>query len=244
MTSALAESGSATHVRSRTSNDGLLVTEPMTPELSRLLQARSEAVRDDAWTEFIRVHHRLLLHVARSATKDVDTAMDAYTFILDRLRADDFRRLHAFAADGRSTFTTWLVVVAKRLCIDFVRSRYGRTDRPVSADANDPDAMRRRLADLAGAELDLAALCDPSERTPETLLDAALVRQALHDAITELEPRERLLLALRFEDDLTAERIAITLQMSSAFHVYRQLNRIFGKLRRRLHYLKEGNPAA
>lgn len=216
----------------------------MSAELSRLREARTEAARDEAWTEFIRVHHRLLLHVARSGARDEDAAMDAYAFILDGLREEDFRRLRAYAADGRSTFVTWLVVVAKRLCIDFGRHRYGRADRRAETASTDQEQLRRRLIDLAGAELDLAAIPDPSESTPETLFDDAALRQALHDAITELEPRERLLLALRFEDELTAERIATTLQMPSSFHVYRQLNRILGKLRRRLRYLKEGNPAA
>jgi RNA polymerase sigma factor (sigma-70 family) len=229
----------------QTSADGSLLTEPMTGELSRLLDARTEAACAEAWTEFIGVHHRLLLHVARSSARDDDAAMDAYAFILDRLREDDFRRIRAFAADGRSTFVTWLVVVAKRLCVDFARGRYGRVDRRTNVvDADDREQMRRRLIDLAGAELDLSAIPDPSESTPETIFDNAAVRQALYDAMRELEPRERLLLALRFEDDLTAERIAATLDMPSAFTVYRQLNRIFDKLRRRLSDLREGNPAA
>jgi len=215
----------------------------MTPELSRLLDARSEAARDEGWTEFLRVHHRLLLHVARSRARDHDIAMDAYAFILDHLRQDDFRRLRAFVSDGRSAFTTWLVVVAKRLCIDFERERYGRTARNAGATSGEQEAQRRRLIDLTSAELDLASIPDPSERTPETIFDEATVRQALHDAIAELEPRDRLILALRFEDGLTAERIASTLDMASPFHVYRQLNRILAVLRRRLRFLGEGNPA-
>jgi RNA polymerase sigma factor (sigma-70 family) len=215
----------------------------MTPELSRLLDARTEAARDEAWTEFIRVHHRLLLHVVRSGAHDHDAAMDAYAYILDQLRADDFRRLRAFAADGRSTFTTWFVVVSRRLGVDFARHRFGRADRR-SDSSNDDVLARRRLIDLASAEVDLATIADPSERTPETVFEETAMRQALHEAITELEPPDRLLLALRFEDELTAERIASALGMATTFHVYRQLNRIFSKLRRRLRYLKEGNPAA
>ena len=218
----------------------------MSAELSRLLDARTEAARDEAWTEFIRVHHRLLLHVARSGRRayDADAAMDAYAFILDRLREDGFRRLRAFSADGRSTFVTWLVVVAKRLCIDFARARYGRTDRRDDAASTDQEMMRRRLIDLASTELDLGSIADPSERTPETIFEEEALFQALRDAINELTPRERLLLVLRFEDGLTAERIASTLDMPSAFHVYRELNRIFGKLRGRLRHHKEGNPTA
>ena len=218
----------------------------MTAELSRLLDAHTETASDEAWTEFIRVHHRLLLHVVHSGSgaRDPDAAMDAYAFILDSLRADGFRRLRAFTADGRSTFVTWLVVVAKRLCIDFARVRYGRADRRDTADAGDQALMRQRLIDLAGTELDLGSIPDPSESNPETIFNEAEVRRALRQAIAELEPRERLLLALRFEDELTAERIASTLRMPSAFHVYRQLNRIFAKLRQRLRHLREGNPAA
>jgi len=215
----------------------------MTPELSRLLDARSEAARDQGWAEFLRIHNRLLLHVARSRTRDHDIAMDAYAFILDHLRQDDFRRLRAFVADGRSAFTTWLVVVAKRLCIDFERERYGRTSRKANGTSAELEAQRRRLVDLTSAELDLASIPDPSERTPETVFDATTMRQALLDAIAELEPRDRLLLALRFEDELTAERIATTLGMASPFHVYRQLNRILATLRQRLRFLRESNPA-
>lgn len=241
---ALARYDFTPHVRSPSSYDGPLVAEPMTAELSRLLDAHTEAASDEAWTEFIRVHHRLLIHVARSAApRDDDAAMDAYAFILEHLRANNFRRLRAFAADGRSTFVTWLVVVAKRLCVDFARSRYGRSNRNGDGASANQEQLRRRLIDLAGAELDLDTIPDPSESTPETIFDDSAVRQALRDAIVQLEPRERLLLALRFEDELTAERIASTLAMASAFHVYRQLNRILGKLRERLRYLKEENPA-
>jgi RNA polymerase sigma factor (sigma-70 family) len=216
----------------------------MTAELARLLEAHTEAARSEAWADFIQVHHRLLVHVARSTDtrRDEDAAMDAYTFILDRLRENDFRRLRAFVADGRSTFVTWLVVVAKRLCIDFARSRYGRSERDVDSSSGQ-EQMRRRLVRLASVELDLDTIADPSESTPETLFDEASLRQALHEAILELEPRERLLLALRFEDELTAERIARALGMESPFHVYRQLNRVIGKLRRRMRNLNEGNPA-
>ena len=215
----------------------------MTPELSRLLDARSEAARDEGWAEFVQVHHRLLLHVARSRARDHDMAMDAYAFILDRLRQDDCRRLRAFVADGRSAFTTWLVVVAKRLCVDFERQRYGRIERTPEATSTELDAQRRRLVDLTSAELDLGSIPDPSEKTPETIFDETTIRQALRDAIAELEPRDRLLLALRFEDGLTAERIATTLGLASPFHVYRQLNRILATLRRRLRFLRESNPA-
>ena len=80
---------------------------------------------------------------------------DGYAYLLDRLQADDFARLRAYAADGRARFSTWLVVVAQRLCIDFHRSRYGRI-----REAQDPGerAARRQLHDLVGDVIDIEAL--------------------------------------------------------------------------------------
>jgi len=95
-------------------------------ELSTLLDAANPAAREAAWTRFVETHNRLLLHVARSVDRDHDAAMDAYAHVLEQFRGDDFRRLRAYASDGRSKFTTWLVVVTRRVCLDHVRQRYGR----------------------------------------------------------------------------------------------------------------------
>jgi RNA polymerase sigma factor (sigma-70 family) len=232
------------HVGLGSSADGRLVPDVLPIELTQLLAASTEESRDAAWAHFIDAHHKLLLHVARTTARDHDAAMDAYVFILDRLRENDFRRLRTYAAVRRSTITTWLVVVAKRLCVDFARARYGRLDRGKASALPEHKVERRRLIDLAGEEIDISLVADPSERTPETEYDAAALRESLRQAIAALEPQDRLVLALRFEDGLTAEQIAATLEMPSAFHVYRRLNRIVAALRRRMREMDEGNPAA
>ena len=58
--------------------------------------------------------------------------------------------------------------------------------------------------------------------------------ECLRDAVTRLTPREKLLLALRFEDDLSASRIADLIDLPSPFHVYRKLNSILVSLRKQL----------
>lgn len=201
-------------------------------ELARLLDARDADAREQAWAEFVRIHTTLLLKVARATAYEYDAAMDAYAYILEHLRKDECRRLRAYEVDVRSTFATWLAVVSRRLCLDFARQRYGRGGRGDST--ADERRERRRLVDLAAAEIDLASIPDPSGATPETELDAADLRELLAQAIGELEPADRLLLALRFEDGLTAERIATTLQLPSPFHVYRRLKRVLDALRLRL----------
>src|SRR5262252_8859607 len=95
-------------------------------ELARLIAAADGAARDQAWEGFVATHSRLLLHVARSMTADHDAAMDAYAFMLEALRADDHRRLRAYTVQRASKFTTWLVVVARRLCLDRARQVHGR----------------------------------------------------------------------------------------------------------------------
>jgi len=128
-----------------------VVADSLPPELVRLLDARDADARERAWDEFVRIHSTLLLKVARATAHEYDGAMDAYAFILERLREEECRRLRGYAVDARSTFSTWLAVVSRRLCVDFARRRYGRGGR--SNATVDERRERRRLADLAAAEI-------------------------------------------------------------------------------------------
>src|SRR5450432_1293625 len=162
-------------------------------ELSTLLDAASPAVREAAWTRFVETHNRLLLHVARNVDRDHDAAMDAYAHVLEQFRSDDFRRLRAYASDGRSKFTTWLVVVTRRLCLDHVRQRYGRA-QDSSARAEESQAIRRRLVDSIAEAIDADDLADAASGDAEMQLRTAELERALTAAVDGLEPRDRLLL--------------------------------------------------
>jgi RNA polymerase sigma factor (sigma-70 family) len=199
-------------------------------ELSRLFEAPSAPARDDAWADFVTTHSRLLLHVARSLSADRDVAMDAYAHVLQHLRENDCRRLRSYVADGRSKFTTWLVVVARRLCLDFHRHRYGRSDDP-APDAAAARATRRRLVNLVGGETAPEQIAAPSPDPASTLQKDELHR-ALETATARLPAADRLLLKLRFDDDLSAREIAGLLGLPTPFHVYRRLNALLGDLRR------------
>ena len=95
-------------------------------ELRDLLLAKEPVARDAAWARFVDRFSPLLLHTARRRAPEHDRAMDAYAHVLDRLREDDFRRLRQYAEDPRAQFTTWLTLVAQRLCVDYLRQSYGR----------------------------------------------------------------------------------------------------------------------
>ncbi len=192
------------------------------PELTALLSANASK-RDAAWQNFVAAYSRLLLDTARSVHSDYDAAMDAYTYLLDQLEQQDFRRLRAYNPATGSRFAAWLVVVARRTCVDRLREKYGR--------AGEPQSLRRRLADLLGSELDPQTTADPSLKNPESELRKRQLADALAAALNRLAPSDRLLLTLRFEDELSAREIGQLLHFPSPFHVYRRLNAVLADLK-------------
>ncbi|HUL70997.1 MAG TPA: sigma-70 family RNA polymerase sigma factor [Gemmatimonadales bacterium] len=203
-------------------------------ELTALLRAPDPGAREAAWAVFVQTHSRLLLHVSRRVARDYDAAMDAYTYLLEQLHHDNCRRLRGYTPHERTKFTTWLVVVARRLCLDHVRQRYGRP-QDAGQEGSEGRAVRRRLADLVGEELDPSTLTDPAPAAdPETQLRRGELKQVLASALSNLAPRDRLLLKLRFEDGLSAREIARILGLATPFHVYRRLQGLFFTLREAL----------
>ena len=199
--------------------------------LERLLTAISQedcGHADAAWRAFVAEYSRLLIHVARSVTASHDDAMDAYAFVLEQLRVDQYRRLRDFAGDPRCKLSTWLVVVARRLCMDLYRHRYGRTR---GDDTSDQRALRRRLQDLIGEPIEPNDLPAPRAARGELAIREAELLSGLEGALATLAPRDRLLIRLRFEDDLTAQEIARLIDFPSPHHVYRRINVVLADLR-------------
>jgi RNA polymerase sigma factor (sigma-70 family) len=205
-------------------------------DLRVLLEAQGRADRDAAWTRLISRHNLLLLHVTNSVTRRREDSMDAYAMVLEELRVDDFRRLRAYEADGRSKFTTWLVIVVQRLCFDFVRRQYGR-HREDAANGNGPSlaaVSRRHLRDLLSGTVDLASIADEHGKDLDARIREQELQAHLEHALGELAAEDRLIIKLRFEDGLTAREIARLIGMSTQFHVYRRLSAITDGLRQRL----------
>lgn len=201
--------------------------------LLRLLEAKDPAARESDWAEFVTEYSRLILHVARSVCGDHDAAMDSYAYVLEHLRLDDFSRLRRFVADGRSEFSTWLLIVAQRLCFDYQRRRYGRlrAREGRQPSAEDESHVRARLVDLIGENIDITRIVDDNGLDPERAVRAQQVHAALDCALAALSPRERLLIKLRFEDGCSMPEIARNLELPSRFHAYRRLSEILGKLK-------------
>jgi len=199
--------------------------------LSTLLSVSAETADGErAWGGFVEESSAFLLHVARTLGGDHDAVMDRYVFILEALRRDDYRRLRQYASDGRGRFTTWLMVVARRLCLDEYRQRYGR---PQGDDASSADGWveRRRLINLVGEELGSTELAGSAEAVPDVALQRSELAALLEVALARLDAGDRLLLRMRFVDDLSVPQIARLLGDGSAFHYYRRLEKILGRLR-------------
>lgn len=210
-------------------------------EVRALLSAGDDAAEAEAWSAFLDSYSRLILHIARKSCSDRDAAMDRYTYVLEQLRKDDFARLRAYEADDRARFSTWLAVVVRRLCTDFYRRKYGRYESTESTGAENPGGAstdsaeltrraRRRLVDLVGEAVDIELLGD-HRKDPERGVRLRELRDALTRAMGGLEPRDRLLLAMRFADDRSARIIAEAMDYPSQFHVYRRLKKVLATLR-------------
>jgi RNA polymerase sigma factor (sigma-70 family) len=201
--------------------------------LSTLLAASEEGDREWAWARFLESYSGLLLRAACMNGTGYDDAMDGYAFVLDQLRASDFRRLRRFQAIGSARFTNWLVLVARRLCLDQRRHRYGRRRKTQGA-ATDARAMRRRLADLVGEQVDVAELRDNVSPVPDAVLAARERRRTIDSVLARLDSRALLLLRLRFGKGLTAREIADLMGYPSQFHVFRHLKAVLAEVRQTL----------
>jgi RNA polymerase sigma factor (sigma-70 family) len=201
--------------------------------LAALLAATDPEAKETAWAAFVEAYTPLLLHTAYRFGHTYDGAMDRYTYLLEHLYCNDFRRLRGFAAVGPGRFTTWLVVVARRLFQDYHRQRYGRVRKSTAEDraaTTAAVAMRRHLAELIGDDAPLSAIQDSSTPDADVATYAAERSEALRAAMNSLEPRDKLLLTLRFERELRAHEIADIMGFPTQFHVYRRLRSVLATL--------------
>src|SRR5262245_26266893 len=200
--------------------------------LQRLLSASDPGERHRCWAAFLAEFSALILHSARSLGGERDAIMDRYTFVLDALHADDCRRLRSFLSDGRGKFTTWLVAVARRLCVDEIRQRYGRPQG--AAPSDDRWRERRHLVDLVAAEVDVGEIAAGDDGAPDEAIVRAELSGVLQAALQRLATAARSPARLRFEDGHSAPEIARLLGAASPFHVYRRIDRLLAALRAEL----------
>jgi RNA polymerase sigma factor (sigma-70 family) len=205
-----------------------------------LRDAANASTRERAWAEFLADYNKLILHVCHKFGGGYDAVMDRYAFVLQQLQRDEMRWLSGFDISGRGKFTTWFVVVLRRICLDERRKRYGRPQAKTAA-AEEQDRVRRDLVDLIATQIDSVQIADAGG-LPDEVAAAAELRDTLNMAVSTLDPEDRLILRFRFEQELSVPEIAKLIGAQSPFHVYRRIDKILTSLRQQLSNLSPEHP--
>jgi RNA polymerase sigma factor (sigma-70 family) len=244
-----------------------------------------------AWEEFLREYSQILYQTARFYTFDPDAAADCYLSICQHLAANSFRRLLKFNPEGKASFTTWLRVVARNVCLDWHRSQSGRRralkalqslsqlecevyDCRFEHGLSEEETLQRlhplfpdlSRDQLGAIELRIERSLTSRQRwtqntrqklpltTQVTLLasdgwgessteiadtrsnqESVIATQeqeaCLKKCVASLSADERLLLQLRFEEDLSLDEIARLTGRGDAQRVHRHIAAVLKKLR-------------
>jgi len=88
--------------------------------------------------------------------------------------------------------------------------------------------------DLVAEDIDSHPILDGTTADPQLRLERDERQAALRVAMKGLSAEDRLILKLRFEDDLPASQIARVVQLPSVFHVYRRLKKLQAYIRAQL----------
>ena len=143
----------------------------------------------EAFGALITLHERFVYNLALRTLGNPQDAQDIAQEAF--LRA--WSSLGKFRAEAR--FRTWLYRITLNLCLDRI------------------PRLRRELSDLGDDVTADFPLPDSRAADPLSTLEAADRRKFLHQVIDRLPERHRLLIVLRYQDDLSYEEIASLLNL-------------------------------
>ena len=159
----------------------------MEPEQS-LIQ-RAQKGDPDAFAALVDEHQRYVYNLALRVVRDENEALDLTqeTFVRAWTALPNFR--------GQSQFRTWLYRIATNLC-------YTRLP-----------GLRRSLNDLGDDVLPDVPESGDSGSHPQRAIESNEIRSQLHQAIDRLEANYKILIVLRYHDELSYEDIASLLNL-------------------------------
>jgi RNA polymerase sigma-70 factor (ECF subfamily) len=152
----------------------------------KLIQ-RAQKGDHDAFASLVDEHQRYVYNLALRVVKDENEALDLTqeTFVRAWTALPNFK--------GQSQFRTWLYRIVTNLC-------YNRLPN-----------LRRSLNDLGDDVME--DISDTNIDTPAREFDSNETRQNLHQAIQNLDEKYRLLITLRYQNELSYDEIASTLNL-------------------------------
>jgi RNA polymerase sigma-70 factor, ECF subfamily len=150
---------------------------------------RAQRGDHDAFAVLVEEHQRYLYNLALRVLKDENEALDLTqeTFVRAWTALPNFR--------GQSQFRTWLYRIVTNLC-------YNRLPN-----------LRRSLTDLGDDVIAELPGTDLALDNPARGFESQELRSYLHTAIENLDENYRLLISLRYQNELAYEEIASMLNL-------------------------------
>jgi RNA polymerase sigma-70 factor (ECF subfamily) len=159
------------------------------PDTEPALIQRAQKGDHDAFAALVDEHQRYVYNLALRVVKDEEEALDLAqeTFVRAWTALPNFR--------GQSQFRTWLYRIVTNLC-------YNRLPN-----------LRRSLNELGDDVISEIPERNLTLNNPAHRSESRELRSYLHKAIDKLDENYRLLLSLRYQDELSYEEIAGTLNL-------------------------------
>ena len=159
------------------------------PDTEHHLIQRAQKGDQEAFAALVSEHQRYVYHLALRVLKNEQEALDLAqeTFVRAWTALPNFR--------GQSQFRTWLYRIATNLC-------YNRLPN-----------LRRSLKDLGDDVIADVPETDIAFDNPARGFESHELRSYLHRAMDELDENYRLLISLRYQNELSYEEIAGTLNL-------------------------------
>ena len=159
------------------------------PDAERALIDRAQQGDHDAFAALVNEHQRYIYNLALRVLRDENEALDLAqeTFVRAWSALPNFR--------GQSKFRTWLYRIVTNLC-------YNRLP-----------GLRRSLNALGDAVVEEIPNPDSKSGNPARKLEMQELREHLRQAVDDLDERYRLLITLRYQDELSYDEIASTLNL-------------------------------
>lgn len=180
----------------------------------KLLQRLATPAAGEAWKLFLRRHTSLIVSVARQYHHDDQRLRDCYLFVCEKLCDDGFRRLLAYRPAEKVRFSSWLRAVTANLCVDWLRSEFGR-QRRFRAIAELPELEQQVYAHRFEQGLSIPACYEAiSAKFPQvTEVQLASVIRRINRKLT---PRQHWLLATRSRTALSIDEPEVRREASLA----------------------------
>jgi RNA polymerase sigma-70 factor (ECF subfamily) len=178
----------------------------------KTLIQRAQKGNHEAFAALVDEHQRYVYNLALRVVKDENEALDLTqeTFVRAWTALPNFK--------GQSQFRTWLYRIVTNLCFNRLPN------------------LRRSLNDLGDDVMEDIPEISSAFADPAREFEARETRRHLHQAVESLDESYRLLITLRYQNELSYDEIASTLNLplgtvkTGIFRAKEQLRKSFAHL--------------